>query len=151
MELSRRDFVTLALAGPLVLRASSAWAGSAPVYAEDGIAIRGADTVAFFLGAGPLAGSVSEPVRWRGAIWLFATRRNRELFELDPRRYAPRFGGYCAYSLSQGGLVPSDPHAYAIHEGRLYLLQSVEKRRIWRDDLVRNIRLAERNWKVALG
>ena len=147
----RRTFLALAAAAPALAYAPPALAGNAPVFAENGIAIRGADPVAYFEGAGPVAGSVTEHVRWRGAVWLFASRENRETFERDPRRFAPRFGGYCAYSLSQGRLEPSDPRAYTLRKGRLYLVSSFKARRTWLDNLDQNIRRAEVHWPSVLG
>ncbi len=147
----RRSFINMALAVPLISFGERALAGRAPVFAENGIAIRGADPVAYFRGMGAVAGSISERVMWRGATWLFSSREHREMFEGDPRRFAPRFGGYCAYTLSQGALAPSDPRAYAVHSGRLYLMHSMTKREAWRQDHATNIKLAERHWPGALG
>ena len=146
-----RAFLGLTAAASTLALAGRAQAGSAPVYAEDGVAIRGADAVAYFEGRGPVAGLVTERVGWRGAIWLFATPQNRQAFEWNPRSFAPRFGGYCAYKLSQGQLGPIDPHAYEILDGRLYLFGSLEFREVWRKDLVQNISLAESHWPMALG
>ena len=146
----RRTFLELTLALPVLFAGTGAVAGHPPVYAENGIAIRGADSVAYFQGMGAVAGSISERVMWRGATWLFANRKHREMFEGDPRRFAPRFGGYCAYTLSQGILAPSDPRAYAVHGGRLYLLSSLKERKTWQENLAKNISLAERHWPAAL-
>ncbi len=147
----RRTFVALAAALPALGLPRTAVGGTAHVNAEHGVAIRGADAVAYFRGLGPVAGSVAEQVRWRGAVWLFANPEHREAFERDPRRFAPRFGGYCAYTLSQGALGPVDPRAFNIHEGRLYLVRSLEIREIWLKNLAHNIRLAEKHWPAALG
>lgn len=148
--MQRRSFLIMALSLPVLSLATEAGAGSAPVFAENGIAIRGADPVAYFRGMGPVAGTISERVMWRGATWLFASREHREMFEGDPRHFAPRFGGYCAYTLSQGGLAPSDPRAYAIHRERLYLMRSLDLRDTWKQNFARYIIMAERHWPRAL-
>ena len=149
--MNRRTFIALAAASPMLGGASAAFGGSSHIFAEHGVAIRGADTVAYFRGMGAVAGSVAERVRWRGAVWLFAKPEHRELFERDPRRFAPRFGGYCAYTLSQGKLGPADPRAFAIRDGRLYLVRSLEIREAWLANLPRNIARAESYWPEALG
>jgi hypothetical protein len=149
--MDRRRFIASSAALLSLACTSPARAGQAHVFTENGVAIRGADAVAYFRGLGPVAGTISERVRWRGAVWLFATREHRDAFERDPRRFAPRFGGYCAYTLSQGALAPIDPRAYKVHRGRLYLLHSREKRTAWMRNLERNIKLAEENWPGALG
>ncbi len=104
--MDRRRFLSLAAAGAVVAGSGPVFAGPAPVFAVNGVAIRGADPVAYFRGQGAVAGSATESVIWRGAAWLFSQRENRELFEGDPRKFAPLFGGYCAYTLSQGELAP---------------------------------------------
>lgn len=149
--MNRRTFVTLSAALPSLLCGTRAVAGYAPVNAENGIAIGGADTVAYFQGMGAVAGSISERVMWRGATWLFVSRQHREMFERDPKRFAPRFGGYCAYTLSQGSLAPGDPRAFALHQGRLYLIHSPSMMAAWKAELIQNIRLAETHWPAALG
>ena len=149
--MNRRSFIGMAASLPVLAGGSAALGGSSPVYTEVGIAIRGADAVAYFRGLGPVAGTVTERVRWRGAVWLFATPEHREAFERDPRRFAPRFGGYCAYTLSQGELAPADPHAFKIHEGRLYLVRSRAIRTVWLKNLTHNIRRAEQHWPSVLG
>jgi hypothetical protein len=148
----RRSFLGLVAALPLAGHAQRALAaGRAPVFTENGIAIRGADPVAYFHNRGALAGLVTERVRWRGAVWLFATADNREAFEGDPRRFAPRFGGYCALALVEGRLAPSDPRVFAIREGRLYLLSSHAAKKAWLSNVEGNIRQAEERWAAALG
>jgi hypothetical protein len=149
--MNRRKLLLAAVGLPLLLQPAMVSAGRAPVYAESGIAILGADPVAYFRGEGPVAGTVNERVMWRGAVWLFANRQNREAFERDPRHFAPRFGGYCAYTLSQGALAPTDPRAYKIHRGRLYLMTSLHARETWKKNLELNIKRAEKYWPIALG
>lgn len=148
---TRRQIIRNAAAIPLVAAGLPAFAGPARVYAENGIAIRGADAVAYFLGEGAVAGSVRESVTWYGAHWLFSTPANREAFERDPRHYAPRFGGYCAYKLSQGRLEPSEPRAYAIHDGELFLMNSLPARTAWARNLLRNVKYAETYWPTLFG
>jgi hypothetical protein len=149
--MDRRRFIGLAAALTTLGATRRALAGTAPVYAENGVAIRGADAVAYFRGMGPVAGTVAEHVRWRGAVWLFSTPEHREAFERDPRAFSPRFGGYCAYMLSQGELGATDPRAYLLRDDRLYLLTSPDIREVWMDNLEQNIKLAEDNWPKMLG
>ena len=149
--MKRRAFLRCAAASvPLAVLGRPAMAGRAPVFSEHGVAIRGADPVAYFKAKGAVAGTVRERVRWRGAVWLFASRENREAFERDPRRYAPCFGGYCAYTMSQGAVAETDPHAFAIHGGRLYLMRSPEVLAAWSEDVRHHVKLAESHWPAAL-
>ena len=70
-------------------------------YKVSEIAIRGYDTVAYFTEALSVAGSADHAVQWQGATWQFASADNRALFEADPEKYAPQFGGYCAYGIAR--------------------------------------------------
>ena len=146
--LTRRLFLGSALAAPLVAR--PAFAASPDYFAIDGIAIRGTDPVAYFEGAGPVAGSPEHALMWRGATWHFASAANRAPFEADADRFAPRYGGYCAYAVSKGGLATTDPAAWTIHEGQLYLNFSLNVRGIWSQDIPGNIARADANWPAVL-
>lgn len=148
--MNRRNLMAMMAATPLAGLCTSAEAGRAPVYVEQGIAILGADTVAYHMGQGAVAGSEAERVRWRGAIWLFANRKNRELFEATPRKFAPRFGGYCAYRLTRGILAPTYPRAFSVVDGRLYLMHSLADMDAWLENVAKNIKLAETHWPRVL-
>ena len=71
---------------------------------------------------------------------------NLELFRNDPERYAPQYGGYCAYAMSKGSYAPSDPQAWTVHEDKLYLNYSKAVRRTWKKDIPAYTRQADRNW-----
>lgn len=116
------------------------------VYAPGGVALGGTDPVGYFTEGKAVPGSRQYALMWMGATWLFASAENRALFEMDPHRYAPAFGGYCAYSVSRGYVASSSPEAFTIHEGRLYLLASLAKRSIWARNIEENIAKAKANW-----
>ncbi|MGR3759867.1 YHS domain-containing (seleno)protein [Roseobacteraceae bacterium NS-SX3] len=99
--------------------------------AQHGLAIGGYDTVAFFDEGRAVAGQPRHSVMWKGVIWRFASARNRQRFESNPRAYAPRFGGYCAYAMSRGHLNSGNPQLWVIWDGRLYLLNNEGVREIW--------------------
>ena len=70
-----------------------------------GGAIRGYDPVAYFTEERPVKGKRAHRAEWMGATWSFASEENRKLFESDPEKYAPRYGGYCAWGLPPGRVV----------------------------------------------
>ncbi|HMB71717.1 MAG TPA: YHS domain-containing (seleno)protein, partial [bacterium] len=86
-----------------------------------GIALGGYDPVAFFTGGKPVHGSPSITAEHRGATYLFASEENRQLFQESPERYAPQYGGYCAYGVSVGALFPVDVSTWQVRNGKLYL------------------------------
>lgn len=117
-----------------------------PVFAEDGLAVRGADVVAYFTEARPVAGRAEFTHAWRGATWRFASAANRDLFAAAPERYAPAYGGHCAWAVAQGYTAPVDPAAWRIVDGRLFLNFSASVQRTWERDIHGNITKADTNW-----
>ncbi len=146
--LNRRSLIagmTASIAAP------TAWAQEKPVfYANDGTAIQGYDTVSYFVDGSPVPGKPDIAVKWKGAMWHFASQKNREAFESNPRAFAPQFGGYCAYAMAQGFLSKTDPNTWLIVEDRLYLIHSQQIERIWHKNLAENIQRAEENWPRVL-
>jgi len=111
-----------------------------------GVAIRGYDTVAYFAEGRPVKGRKSFEAEWNGATWRFASAENRDAFTADPEKYAPRYGGYCAWAVSQGYTAGIDPSAWKIVDGKLYLNYSREVQETWEQDIQGFIRLADENY-----
>ena len=127
--------------------ATTAIAGKVdPIYQHDGLAIRGYDAVAYFQQSQPVKGSSQFSYQWRGATWLFASAENRDRFQADPERYAPQYGGYCAYAVSKGRTVSIDPEAWKIVDGKLYLNYSKGVQKKWEQDVPGNIVKADKYW-----
>lgn len=123
----------------------------APVYqVTDGAAVSGYDTVAYFVKGQAIPGRPDIEVEWKGAVWRFASLENRRRFEANPRAYAPQYGGYCAYALSKGHLANTDPRAWKIVNGRLYLVHSLALFKVWLRDIPGNLALSDANWPDAL-
>ena len=118
----------------------------AQINTNAGIAIEGYDPVAYFVAGEPQRGSSDHATEWGGATWYFASAENLALFRSAPERYAPRFGGYCAWAVAQGYTVGIDPRAWTVHEERLYLNASLGVKRRFERDLPGFIQAAERNW-----
>lgn len=117
---------------------------------SSGVAIGGYDTVAYFKAGHPMPGQRDFAVMWKGVTWLFVSDGNRQAFESNPRAYAPQFGGYCAYAVSNGYLMNGDPMAWEIVDNRLYLTFSPPVHQIWRKDRDGHIAKGEGNWPVVL-
>ena len=111
-----------------------------------GVAIKGYDPVAYFEQGEPVKGSNEFQHEWQGATWRFSSVSNRDLFAADPDKYAPRYGGYCAYAVSQGSTADIDPEAWTIVEDKLYLNYNRQVREIWAKDIPGNIKKADRHW-----
>ncbi|HHP7244452.1 MAG TPA: YHS domain-containing (seleno)protein [Elainellaceae cyanobacterium] len=125
-------------------------AAQSQTYVEDGIAIKGADPVAYFEQGDYVVGSSEFQYEWDGAIWQFASAENRDRFADSPEAYAPEYGGYCAWAVSQGQVAPIDPTAWAIVDGKLYLNYSAGVQDRWKQDIPGNIAKADENWPSVL-
>ena len=109
-------------------------------------AIHGYDTVAYFTLGEAVEGDDEIVVIWQDEEWLFSSTENAKLFSENPEQYAPQYGGYCAYALSNNELVDVDPEAFAIVDGKLYLNYSHKIARRWKKDIENYIRQANINW-----
>ena len=150
--LTRRTLLSAAAAAPAAaLFTRPAMAAEPYVFSIDGVAIRGADPVAFFTEAAPVVGRREHALMWEGTTWHFASVENMEMFMANPTAYAPKYGGYCAFALSKGSLATTVPEAWTVHDGKLYLNYSVNVRQIWSEDIPGNIALADAQWPAILG
>ena len=130
-----------------MLAPARAWAADETFATADG-AIRGYDPVAYHIQNKPVRGLQAITYEWNGATWRFSSNANRDRFVADPARYAPRYGGFCAYGTSQGYKVSTDPAAFAIVDGRLYLNYSKPVQLTWNLDRPGYILKADHNWKA---
>lgn len=149
----RRSLVLLSLGLGLALAAAPIVAAepAPPVNAsEHGLAIGGYDTVAYFTEGRPVLGSAQFEHRWNGASWRFASAAARDRFAADPEAYAPRFGGYCAWAISQNYIAPGDPNVWRIVDGRLYLNFNERARELWGADRAAAIARGNVNWPSVL-
>ena len=121
-----------------------------PVFTDGGFAIRGYDPVAYFDSGAPTKGKESIRFEWNGATWLFASEEHKEAFASDPDKYAPQFGGYCAYAVAKGSTAAIDPEAWKIVDGKLYLNYSQRIQKKWQEDVAGYIAKAEANWPEVL-
>ncbi|MDF3059093.1 MAG: hypothetical protein K0R17_3308 [Rariglobus sp.] len=115
-----------------------------------GVAIKGYDPVAYFTVGKPVKGETEFVHEWNGAEWRFSSAANRDLFKADPVKYAPQYGGYCAWAVSRGYTAGIDPDAWKIVNGRLYLNYSPKVQAQWAEDIAGNIAKAEENWPKIL-
>ena len=109
-------------------------------------AIEGVDPVAYFTEGEPVEGRSEFSLDWMGATWYFTSAENRDLFAADPEKYAPQYGGYCAWAVANGYTAKIDPEAWRIVGDRLYLNYSKDVQAQWARDIPGNITKADANW-----
>ncbi|MEM8655090.1 MAG: YHS domain-containing (seleno)protein [Pseudomonadota bacterium] len=149
--LSRRTVLTMAATLPAAtFIARYAVAQTPAVYANNGVAIDASDVVAYFTEGHPVKGSTDITHIWNGVEWHFATPANRDAFAADPAAYAPQYGGYCAWAVSEGYTASTTPQAWKIVDGKLYLNYSRRIQRRWERDIPARIATADANWPGVL-
>lgn len=142
MQLTRR--ATLAVLAAVL--AAPAMAGKPMQYTKNGLAIGGYDPVAYFTESEARKGSAKHSLSWNGATWRFKSAENKALFKANPEKYAPQYGGYCAYAMANGDLVSINPKAWDIHKGKLYLNYSSVVWAIWSRNKNGYISRADNRW-----
>lgn len=120
-------------------------------YEPSGIAIRGYDTVAYFTEGKPVEGRDEFTTEWQGATWKFSSQEHLDLFTGDPRKYAPQYGGYCAYGVAQESLVKIEPDQWTIHDDKLYLNYNAKLNNEWKKDIPGYIATADKLFESLLG
>jgi hypothetical protein len=116
-----------------------------------GLAIKGFDPVAFHKAGKPVEGSSKYELKWKDVKWRFASAEHRDVFKAASDKYAPQYGGYCAWAVSQGTTAGVDPkNAWKIVEGKLYLNYNVDIQKKWAKDIPGNTKKADANWPDVL-
>lgn len=124
----------------------SAVAQKSDIYVVNGKAIGGYDPVAFFSSGKAVKGNEKFAYSWHGAQWLFATAQNLDSFKASPEKYAPQYGGYCAYGAAEGHKAPTQPDTWTIVDGKLYFNYNKDVKQLWVKDQEGNIKKADENW-----
>ena len=119
-------------------------------YEVSGVAIRGYDTVAYFTQSTAIRGSELFTTQWEGATWRFVSAKNLRLFKKDPEKYAPQYGGYCAYAVAKGGLAKIEAQSWSIINGKLYLNYDNTVQRLWQKNIAGFIGSADDNFESLL-
>ena len=127
-----------------------AHAGSPEINPEGGAAIQGYDVMAYWNKGEPEKGNPEISHEYKGSVWHFASEENRDTFAADPEKYAPQYGGYCAYAAAKGSVVGIDVDAWSIHNDKLYLNYSKSVGLIWALDKDGYIAKGDANWPKIL-
>ena len=109
-------------------------------------AVDGYDAVSYFTEGKAVEGSGDFTYKWNGATWKFASQAHRDAFAAAPEKYAPQYGGYCAWAVSQGYTAGADPEVWRVVDGKLYLNYSKDVQKQWAEDVPGNIAKGDGNW-----
>ncbi len=113
---------------------------------NNGVAIKGFDPVAYFQENKAIEGENTISYKWSGSIWKFTSEENLEKFKEQPEKFAPQYGGFCAYGASENHLSPTDPEAFTIVDNKLYLNYSKKVKELWIKNTEQRIQKANEYW-----
>lgn len=130
----------------MLISATTVHAQKAEIFQKGGAAIRGFDAVAFFTESKPVMGEVEISYEWKGALWLFSSSVNMEKFKSDPEKYAPQYGGYCAFGMADGHKAPTETDTWTIIDNKLYFNYNKKVKEMWWKDTKGFIEKANTNW-----
>jgi YHS domain-containing protein len=116
------------------------------VFTVAGKAIRGYDAVAYFAEGKSVKGNSKFVYSWAGSDWHFVSEAHLKAFQQDPEKYAPQYGGYCAYGMANGYKAPTDNDAWMIVDGKLYLNYNKDVQKMWKEKQNEYILAADKSW-----
>ena len=137
--------IAFSLAATILLLACSN-RNNSEIFVADGKAIRGYDAVAFHLDHKAVTGNSAYIYKWKGADWQFSSRAYLDSFKRNPDKYAPQYGGYCAYGTAEGHKAPTETETWMVKEGKLYFNYNNEVKQIWLKDQQGYIIKADKLW-----
>jgi YHS domain-containing protein len=140
----------LAVVCLILLPSTSGFAAEEVNVNADNVVIDGFDVVAYFTEKRAVKGSGRYSHNYRGAIFHFASQDHLDMFRRDPEAYMPAYGGFCSYGVRVGKKLSTNPNAWVIADGRLFLQLDRGTRSLWLDDRERNIAIADRIWPSIL-
>ena len=117
---------------------------------KSGLILHGYDVVTYFKSEKPQKGSSKIQAQFEGATYFFVNEENKQLFLKESKKYAPQFGGWCAYAVADSkSKVDIDPTSYLIQDGRLLLFYNGlwgNTRKKWQKDTAQFLKTADKNW-----
>ncbi len=130
----------------ITITLSGIYAQKSEIFTTNGNAIRGFDVVAFFADSKAVKGNDSLAYQWKDANWLFATNENLQAFKSNPEKYAPQYGGYCAYGTADNHKAPTQTDTWTIVDSKLYFNYNNKVKEYWTKNQEALIKKADIIW-----
>lgn len=134
------------IAAAAIVFAGSAFAGVDTETDDNGVILAGHDAVAYFTEGKPVVGSAEYTAVYNDAIYRFSSAENRDSFRLEPQKYAPMYGGFCAFGTTFGKKFEVDGKAFKIVGGKLFVNKNMEVYEAWNKDVPTHIVEANEAW-----
>lgn len=113
-----------------------------------GLGAKGYDVVAYFAQGRPVLGTQKHESVYGGVTWRFASKKHLDMFEANPEKYAPQYGGFCSWGAANGKLFDVDPvNGWTIVDGKLYLNFNADLNKTFTQDAAKFIPKANKHWE----
>jgi YHS domain-containing protein len=145
----RAILLSFTLIASVFIGAFAADAQRDPISDRGGSVIKGYDTVAYWTVGEAVKGSKKITSTYKGAEFRFASEENKALFDANPEKYIPEYGGYCAWAMASGGFAPGNGKYWKIVDGKLYINYSAKVEKDWLEDVPGFIEKADPQWSKA--
>ncbi|MBI2272277.1 MAG: YHS domain-containing protein [Chitinophagaceae bacterium] len=132
--------------GVILITVLGSYAQKSEIFTSEGKAIKGYDPVAFFTQNMPVKGDEGFQYNWKNSAWFFSSKENLEKFKADPEKYAPQYGGYCAYGTSEGHKAPTQTDTWTILDNKLYFNYNKKVKELWVPNQMALIHKADSLW-----
>lgn len=143
--------LTLVLSGCGAMEAQNPSGNYTPVNAvaegEARVLLKGADVVAYFVEGKYQQGSAQFSSQYEGVTLHFASAGHKTLFDQEPTKYLPQFGGYCANGIAYGIPWGGDADTWKMIDGKLYIFGGQGSMDAFALDEKGNLALAEKYWR----
>jgi YHS domain-containing protein len=116
-----------------------------------GLALESYCPVAYFAAGKAIRGKAKYASTYNDVTYHFVSADAKKLFEANPEKYLPAYGGWCAFGLSVKDKFPVDPTNFKIVDGKLMVFlknNNVDALVIWsQGDKEKLIRKSAAHWK----
>ncbi len=110
------------------------------------VMLKGHDVVAYFTLGRHAAGSPQIKTVHEGVTFRFANAEHKALFDANPQKYLPQYGGYCANGVAYGIPWGGDADTWRLIDGKLYIFGGAGSKAAFELDIPANLKLADKYW-----
>jgi YHS domain-containing protein len=149
ITMTRRTVLSLAATAVFGMGVSKGWAGSenhALNADENGVMLHGYDPVAYFTQDDAVKGDPAITAEHDGVTYHFSSHETRDMFEAEPAKYVPAFGGFCAMGTAMGVKIDTNPELFRVVDNRLFLNVAEAPQQKWLSDVAGHIEQADEKW-----
>jgi hypothetical protein len=144
--MKKSNFLATLIATSAMLLGTLSFAGNNSEVDANGVILAGHDAVAYFTQNAAVEGKAKFTAVHNDAIYRFSSAANRDTFSANPDKYAPQYGGFCAYGAALGKKFDIDGKAFEVVDGKLYVNKNLDVYKTWVKNKANNIVKANTQW-----